>query len=247
MYSALLFALPMLLLAIGSIQAFEADDRVVVIGALHGLHDREPAFDHDRLRSAIEDFRPQVLVLEVRPDELAERKPTPGRPEYPAVVWPLLARMRVDAVAMEPGGVLFEDITRQAGAALEALKQRDPAGAAALSRLDAATEDALVAYWRQPGQVQDDRTAAIADGLQSAKFALAGPRFAASQARWDGYMSSQVRRAVRDNPGKRVMVIGSYRNRALLDRAARELAPQRVVDAQAWIGKGVPPAGAGRN
>jgi len=247
MYSALLFGLPMLLLAIGSIKAFDADDRVVVIGALHGLHDREPTYGYDHLRSTIEDFRPDVLVLEVRPDELAERKPTPGRPEYPAVVWPLLARMRVEVVAMEPGGDLFHEITRQAGAALQALKQRNPSGAAALSRLDEATDEALLAYWQQPGQIQDEKTAAMADGLQTARFALAGSRFAAAQARWDGYMSSRVRQAVRDNPGKRVMVIGSYRNRAMLDRVARRLAPQRVVDAETWVGKSVSPSAAGGN
>lgn len=247
MYSALLFALPILLLAFGSIKAFDADDRVVVIGALHGLHDREPAFGYERLRSAIVDFRPDVLVLEVRPDELAEKKPTPGRPEYPAVIWPLLAQMRVETVAMEPGGDLYKEITRQSGAAFAALKQRNPTGAAALTRLDEATDEALLAYWQQPGQAQDEKTAAVAHGLQSAQFALAGPDFAAAQARWDGYMASQVREAVLDHPGKRVMVVASYRNRAMLDRVVREQAPQRIVDAQAWVGQAAAPAAAGAN
>lgn len=242
MYSALLFALPILLLAFGSIKAFDANDRVVVVGALHGLHDREPAFDYERLRSAIVDFRPDVLVLEVRPDELAEKKPTPGRPEYPAVIWPLLAQMQVDTVAMEPGGDLFKEIAGQSGAAFAALKQRNPAGAAALIRLDEATDAALLAYWQQPGQVQDEKTAAMADGLRSAQLALVGPDFAAAQARWDGYMASQARKAVRDHPGKRVMVVGSYGNRAMLDRVVREEAPQRVVDAGAWVGKAAAPA-----
>lgn len=245
MYSALLFALPILLLAFGSMKAFGAADRVVVVGALHGLHEREPAFGYDRLRSAIVDFRPDVLVLEVRPDELAEKKPTPGRPEYPAVIWPLLAQMRVDTVAMEPGGDLYKEITGQAGTAFAALKQRNPTGAAALARLDEATDEALVAYWRTPGQVQDEKTAAVAHGLRSAQFALAGPDFAAAQARWDGYMASQVRQAVRDHPGKRVMVVGSYSNRAMLDRAAREQAAHRIVDADAWLDKAAAPAAAG--
>ncbi|QQP98429.1 hypothetical protein [Lysobacter enzymogenes] len=247
MYSALLFALPLQLLAIGSIKAFDADDRVVVVGALHGLHDREPAFGYERLRSAIADFRPDVLVLEVRPDELAEKKPTPGRPEYPAVIWPLLAQMRVNTVAMEPGGDLYKEITGQAGAAFATLKQRNPAGAAVLARLDEATDEALLAYWQQPGQIQDEKTAAMAHGLQSAQFALAGPEFAAAQARWEGYMASQVRKAVRDHPGQRVMVVGSYRNRAMLERVAREEAPQRVVDAGAWVGKVAAAAAAGAN
>jgi hypothetical protein len=215
--------------------ADSANDRVMVLGALHTLHEREPAFDYGALGKAIMAFAPDILVLEVRPDELEERKPTPGRPEYPAVVWPLLDQLAARTVAMEPGGDLFTDITGAAGAAFEALRQRDPAGAAALSRLDKAIDEALLAYWQAPRQVQDEQTTAMANGLQAAQFALAGPPFAAAQARWDGHMASEAVRVVLANPGKRVMVLASYRNRAMLENAVRSAAPQRVIPAATWL------------
>ncbi len=42
---------------------------------------------------------------------------------------------------------------------------------------------------------------------------------------------------VRANPGRRVMVIGSYKNRAMLQNAAQAAVPQRVIDASQWFEK----------
>lgn len=229
------FILLTLPLMVATANAKTADEAVLVIGALHDLHDSEPAFGYNGLRAAILAFAPDILVLEVRPDELAERKPTPGRPEYPAVIWPLLAEMRFEAVAMEPGGETFKSITGEAGAAFDTLKKDNPEGAAALARLDNAAEEILVNYWKSAAQVQDETTASLATGLQAAQFALAGSGFAAAKSRWDSYMSDQALQAVRANPGKRVMVIGSYKNRAMLERAVREAAPQRVLNASDWF------------
>lgn len=232
---SLLLALPFLMAAPAIADTGMPDGPVLIVGALHQLHESEPSFGYDRLRASILAFKPDVLVLEVRPDELTERKATPGRPEYPAVIWPLLAEMQVEAVAMEPGGEMFKEIAGEAGAAFEALVQRDPDGAAALSRLEKAMDDVLLAYWQAPGQAQDDQTAAIAAGVQAVQFALAGPSFAAAQARWDSHMGGQVIRTVRSHPAKRVMVIASYKNRAVLDRMVRAVVEERVVDAAPWF------------
>ena len=240
---SLLLALPILMAPPVLADTALPDGPVLVIGALHHLHEREPGFGYDRLRASILAFRPDILVLEVRPDELAERKATPGRPEYPAVVWPLLPEMRVETVAMEPGGEMFAEITGAAGAAFAALKKRDPEGAAALSRLDAAMDDVFLAYWQGAAQAQDEQTAGIAAGVQAARFALAGPSFAAAQARWDSHMGGQVLRSVRAHPGKRVMVIASYKNRALLDRMVRQAVAERAVDAASWFAQTDIPAG----
>lgn len=228
----ILLALPFMAV---SANAKTPDNAVLVIGALHDLHDSEPAFGYDGLRAAIIAFAPDILVLEVRPDELAERKSTPGRPEYPAVIWPLLAQMRVEAVAMEPGGDIFKAITGEAGAAFDRLKKDNPEGAAALSRLDSVADEILLNYWKSAAQAHDETTASLATGLQAAQVALAGPGFASAQSQWDAFMSDRALQAVRANPGKRVMIIGSYKNRAMLDRVMRDAAPQRVISASDWF------------
>ena len=206
-----------------------AADAVLVLGALHDLHGREPSFDYAHLGKAIDEFAPDVLVLEVRPDELAERKDTPGRPEYPKVIWPLLERTKGKAIAMEPGGEAFQAIAARVGAAFESLKRRNPDGAAALSRLNGAAQDALLAYWDAPRDTQDAKTAVIAEGVAAAQLALAGREFEAAQGDWDNHMARVAIEAVGANQGRRVLILGSYRNRALLERAVRGAAAQRVI------------------
>jgi len=216
--------------------ATTADDRILVIGALHALHEREPGFDYHGLRAAIEAFAPNVMVLEVRPDELAARKPTPGRPEYPAVIWPLLGRSDIQTVAMEPGGATFDAIAGAAGAAFAALRERDPAAAAALTRLESEADAILLTHWQSAVEVHDGLTARIVGGVQAAQFALAGPEFVAAQQDWDQYMAKQAVATVQAHPGKRVMIVGSYKNHALLEKCIGKAAPQRLIPAATWFG-----------
>lgn len=211
-------------------------DQVIVIGALHALHEREPGFGYDRLGAAIRSFAPDILVLEVRPDELAERKETPGRPEYPAVVWPLLARSDVEAVAMEPGGASFDAISGAAGAAFTAFRTRDPDGSAALLQFEAQMNQVLLVHWRTPADVHNESTATIVAGLQAAQFALVGGAFVAAQREWDDFMAARAIDVVRSNPGKRIMIIGSYKNHRLLETAVGAAAPERIRPALAWFG-----------
>lgn len=208
---------------------------VAVIGALHGLHAREPDFGYAALAAAIVAFRPDVLVLEVRPDELAERKQTPGRPEYPAVLWPLLARSSVAVHAMEPGGAAFAEMAGKAGAAFKAFEARDPEGAKALARVTDSFEAALVARWRTPADTQDAATAAAAEALQTVQFTLVGPDLAEVQRRWDGHMASRAVEAARAAPNKRVLVLASYRNRAGIEARLRAELPSRVVAVQSVL------------
>jgi hypothetical protein len=48
-------------------------------------------------------------------------------------------------------------------------------------------------------------------------------------------MSDKVLKTVRANPSKRIMVIGSYKNREMLNRAVREVAPTRIIVASEWF------------
>lgn len=213
----------------------EAPDGVYVLGALHGLHAEEPGFDYDRLAAVIAAMKPDVLVLEVRPDELEGRTETPGRPEYPKVVWPYLASHRVTAVAMEPGGARFKEITGAVGARIAAFEAADPQGAARWKRMGQSMRIALQAHWTRPADTQDQVTADLAEAEATAAVQRLGPAFGASQSEWDGHMVGEAWAAVLAHPGKRVLVLGSYRNRATLEAGLRSAAPDRIVDVEAWL------------
>lgn len=100
-----------------------ADNGIYIVGALHGLHENVESFGYPQLKALIEAIDPDVMLLEVRPDELAERKDTPGRPEYPAVIWPMLDESGAIPVAMEPGDPLFTQMVTDAGNRAAALER----------------------------------------------------------------------------------------------------------------------------
>jgi hypothetical protein len=224
-----------LLLLTTQAEAAEPRDAVFVVGALHDLHAAESAFDFEGLGRVIDAIQPDVLVLEVRPDELEGRLDTQGRPEYPAVVWPWLADHDVQAVAMEPGGAEFARITSAAGAQITALQARDPDAGAYRGRLRQSLETALQAYWTNAADTQNGVTADIARSWAITEAELVGAEFGTIQAEWDNHMLTQAQAAMRAHPGKRILVLGSYRNRAGLEAGLRPVAGGRLVDTEAWL------------
>jgi hypothetical protein len=214
-------------------------DGVYVVGAIQRLHATEPSFTFDDLRRVIEAVRPDVLVLEVRPDELVERKQTQGRPEYPAVVWPYLAAHPIPALPMEPGGQDFEAMAGAAGRRFAAFAQEKPDADAYMTRLGRALSVVLQDHWRHPADAHDAVTIDLVEAQGLAQAELGGPAFATSQAAWDGYMIERAREAIAAHPGQRILVLASYRNLGAFRAGLKGEA--RLVDMEPWLREALPP------
>lgn len=212
-----------------------AQPDIYIVGALHRLHETEDAFPYSELERIITAIQPDVLVLEVRPDELAERKDTPGRPEYPKVVWPLLARMSVIATAMEPGEPLFGEIVNSASRLMSAFEKEKPADSSLLDAYDAALRTALTAHWSTAAHTHDRTTDDLMRGHYVIHNAVTGKTLAATQKRWDDYMVQQALAAARAHPGKRILVLASYKNRHLFEDAFKAAFPKRLVNMETWL------------
>jgi hypothetical protein len=210
-------------------------DGVFIVGALHRLHETEEAFTYDALRRVIGAIDPEVLVLEVRQDELSERKDTPGRPEYPKVIWPFLTGSRAASTAMEPGPPLFAEMSGKASSEMKALGERNPDGARRWSDYQKSLELVLQAHWRHPADTQDAATANLSRSYYLTQQAMVGRAFDAVQTQWDAFMVERALTMIRKAPGKRVLVLCSYRNRHLFVDAVRSDAPGRLVDMEVWL------------
>lgn len=208
-------------------------DAILVVGSLHDLHAREPGFGYEHLKAVLDAAAPDVLVVETRPDELAGRTATPGRPEYPAVVWPWLADRAVVVEAMEPGGERFAVITGKVGKLYAAFERDKPQAAARLEALKANLAKALVDHWRGPADAHDEVTAALVEAAWLSETALGGPGYAAAQAEWEGHMTREARRIAAAHPGRRVLILASYRNLAAFEASLRD--DPRHVDAETWL------------
>jgi hypothetical protein len=58
---------------------------------------------------------------------------------------------------------------------------------------------------------------------------------AAIQTQWDGVMVEAVRSAIAENAGKRILVLGSYRNRYMFVRKLSGANGARLVDMRSWL------------
>jgi hypothetical protein len=173
------------------------------------------------------------VVLEVRPDEAEERKDTPGRPEYPNVVWPWLADHPTPVISMEPGGKTFAEMTGAAGARFEAFGKEKPAAAAYMASLRKSLSAALQAHWNHPAGAHDRVTADLVRAEALAQAELGGKAFETSQAEWDGFMVERTREAIAAHLGKRILVHASSRNLAAFREGLKGEA--RLVDMEPWL------------
>lgn len=208
-------------------------DGVYVVAAIQRLHAVEPAYGYADLRRILDAVKPDVVILEVRPDEAAERKDTQGRPEYPNVVWPWLADHPLPVISMEPGGKDFARMSGAASAMFETFGKDKPQAAAYMGSLRKSLSVALQDHWRHPADAHDQVTADLVRAEALAQAELGGPQFETSQAAWDGFMVARAREAIAANPGKRILVLASYRN---LDtfRVGLQGEP-RLVDIEPWL------------
>lgn len=213
-------------------------DGVYVVGAIQRLHATEPDFTFDDLRRIIEAVRPDVMVLEVRPDELGARKETQGRPEYPAVVWPYLAARPTTALPMEPGGEAFAAMTGEAGRLFGSFAQQKPDADAYMTRLGRALSTVLQDHWRHPADAHDAVTIDLVRAQGLAQAQLGGAAFETSQAEWDGYMVARTREAIATHPSKRILVLASYRNLGAFREGLKD--EPRLVDMEAWLRAALP-------
>jgi hypothetical protein len=208
---------------------------VFVIGSLHGLHETEQGFGFDVLKRILEKAAPHVIVVEARPDELTNRSATPGRPEYPRVVWPLLSEQQIEAIPMEPGGTLFTELTSGVKDIASEHARRDSSGVAFWSRYQTAFAKTLVAHWSSAADVHDDTTADMCRAFYLVQAATFGDAFKSIQDRWDDFMTMRALEAVRRHPERRIVVLASYRNRHRFVDILRAAVPERVVSMQKWL------------
>lgn len=222
------------LLAATAAPAAAKDSEVFILGALHGLHEKEESFDYDALGRVIRAIRPDVVLLEVTPEELAGKLETRGRPEYPRVIWPMLGADGPKPYAMEAAQPLYGEMTGDAGKRWGAFGKDSPAANAALTAHSEATSQVLLAHWKSVADTQDAAT----DALGHARTRLNAAMVAGSdagQSRWDGVMVEASKKAIAENPGKRILILGSYRNRYMFVEKLGGTRGTKLVDMKAWL------------
>jgi hypothetical protein len=212
------------------------ETQLFILATATRLHPELPYYGFEELRETILALRPDVLVLEVRPDELEERKETPGRPEYPAVAFPLLEEKRYGSYPMEPGEPEFGRMVSSFGGIIESFRENQPEAAAALDAYKAAFVSALRACWRSPADLNSPLTDRLVKAKHELEGAIVGPARAESWAIWNDFMVDAVRNAVAGNPGKRIVALVGYDNAYWMRWRLKDFPDARVVDMHTELG-----------
>jgi hypothetical protein len=228
-----LLAVAMTLTTVGSTATQQT--QLFVLASIGSLHEKVGGFRHRTLDQVIRAIRPDVMVLEVTPEELAERRDTKGRPEYPNVVWPMLKEPSAPrAYAMEAGQPLYGELVREGDRIWSEFARERPDANSALTTYTAGVTDVLLQHWKSAADAHDELT----DLHAQARYRLVASFFPAGQAfqaRWDHVMVEVVRHAIDENPGTRVLVLGTHRNRFMFVDKLRTHAGAIVVDMHRWL------------
>lgn len=217
----------------GAGQTGAARAEVHVLSTLYRRHAEVPAYSHDSLRVLIERVAPEVVGLDVSPRELREQSVHPGKAEYPSVIFPLVRARGYRAYAGEPDEPEFSEIVSQLTRRLAALRAEHPARAQVDQAHSDATYAVLKELWRTPADVNGPVTDQILAARRAAQDALAGPEVAEAWRRWNAHAVEVVRRAIRENPGRRVLVLIGVENAALLRPALRAVPEVRLMETPA--------------
>jgi hypothetical protein len=216
----------------------QAPAEIYILATLYQRHATTPAYSHDSLRQIVQRIKPDVVVLDVSPNELQAQTVHPSKAEYPEVIFPLVRSEQIRAYPGEPPEPVFSEIVSQLGAELKRFQAESPASAAADRAYTTASYAALAELWRSPADVNGRVTDALLHARRGYQDRLAGAKVAEAWQRWNDHAAGMVRTAATEHPGKRVLVLIGVENCGLLRATLKEDSRIRLVDMEAWLRRG---------
>jgi hypothetical protein len=207
---------------------------VMVLATLYRRHENVSVYDLPTLRRIVLAFRPDVLVLDVTPTELKEGKVHPSKIEYTEVIFPLLKNGGYRVYPAEPPEPMFSEIVNGVLNAIKAFELENPAAAKAMRELNTGAYESLKAYWRTPAEVNDSVTDRMLMGKTVLERQLNGIA-KADGGRWNQHTVSVVQRAVKENPGRRLLVLNGIENCYWIRDALSRDSKIDLVKAEQWL------------
>lgn len=179
---------------------------VIVVDTLHQMHAQVPTYDNEVLRRTIEGLHPDVLCVELQPDDLEARPAEPNKQEYPAVVYPLIDRHPYRVYAMEAPEPLAGRILAPYLANARTFDAQQPARSEALGKYTEGLYAALKAHWTSPAAVNDATTDIAMRAKHALQESLMGPAEHTGWEAWNTHFLQVIERAAHENPGRRIVV-----------------------------------------
>lgn len=146
--------------------AFAAKNEVFVVGTLYKRHETVAVYDLQTLRRIILAIKPDVVVLDITPDELKLEKVHASKTEYPNVIFPLVKSEKYRAYAAAPAEPLFGEIVQSVSRGFQAFEKERPEESAAMKQYTASLFETLKFSWKTPADVNGGLTDKVLSGKE---------------------------------------------------------------------------------
>jgi hypothetical protein len=209
--------------------------QVLVLSTLHQYHAQASCYGFSTLRAIIAALAPDLLLLEVSEEDLRTRPDERIKREYPEVVYPLLAALGVQALALEPSGDGRHALIERMRAAESQFRdsERSEAHYAYVNEWF----KSLVSCWRTPADVNSTGTDAAVFAKHAIEKSIYPPDSTRSWEEWNQHFLDQITNAVNQRrPRLALVLVGLEHSHWLRSRLARRTGLD-LLDAQATLGR----------
>jgi len=202
-----------------------------VLATLYRRHEKVAVYDLATLRRIIETINPEVLVLDVTPTELKEGKVHASKIEYTEVIFPMINSGSYRVYPAEPPEPMFSEIVNEVLKKINDLKTSNPSADTVMEQMSKSTYEALVEYWHTPADVNSSVTDRVLRGKMALDDRLLG--LDPDDQRWNQHTIDITLRAIRENPGKRVLLLAGIENCGVI----RETIGRKtnIIDIEKWL------------
>ncbi len=187
--------------------ASPGSSEVVVLCALHQMHEQAPFYTYADLSAAIERLHPDVLAVELTPADLKDKVEQKNKREYQNSVYPLLRRHNWATIALEPEGPRRTELIGLLRGAEQDLQKTSPQKDEAFDTYNDTLFKYLLSEWRSGADVNASWTDRLFAVKHSFQHRLYGPQEEQGWEGWNQYFHEQIVTAAQQNPGKRIVVI----------------------------------------
>ncbi len=204
--------------------------KVMVLATLHQLHGQVDFYTFEDLTRILKRFSPEVLAVELTPQELKDRRPQPVKQEYPRSVYPLLDALPWEVVPLEPEEPLYSELVALGRRAVENLQRRSPDTLEHFGLYVNTLYQVLLRWWRSPAEVnsaETDRHMEIKHGYQSALF---GDDEKTGWERWNQHFLDRILEATARHPQGRMLVLVGVEHAYWLRQHLREQEGVALMD-----------------
>ena len=196
-----------LIFAFSGMTVAQEKTEVFVLSALHQYHGKDNTYTFERLSEIVEGYRPDVIVAELTPADLESRKEQKTKQEYQNSIFPAADKLKAKLVAMEPGEPMFSELVGLIRDSDSETREKHRDAADAFSKYTDSLYDYLFSYWKSAAEVNSPRT----DALFEVKHEFQNKVFGEKQERgwegWNTHFLETILNAVKENPGKRIIVV----------------------------------------